>query len=253
VRDSYDLSSLQTVVHAAAPCPRHVKRATIDWLGPIVHEYYSGTEGSGITYITTPEWLEHPGSVGRPLVGTIHVTDDACEPVPSGVEGTIWFAGGDRYDYHGDPAATEARRHPAGWTTLDDVGYVDAGGYLYLTDRRAHMIISGGVNISPREVEDVLSAHPAVDDVAVIGVPDDELGEAVKAVVTLTPGRLVRGDLTELTEELIAHCRAALARYKCPRSVDVVEQLPRLPTGKLATRLLRDRYWPPATTALPGA
>jgi len=240
-RDKYDRSSLRVVLHAAAPCPRHVKAAAIEWLGPIVHEYYSGTEGSGITYITSEDWLDHPGSVGRPLVGDLHITDESGTAVGPGTEGTIWFGGGERYEYHGDPGATAARRHSNGWTTLDDVGYVDADGYLYLTDRRAHMIVSGGVNISPREIEDVLSTHPAVDDVAVLGVPHEEHGEAVKAVVTLVAGNATAGP--DLADELIAHCRGALAGYKCPRSIDFVDELPRLPTGKLATRLLRDRYW----------
>jgi acyl-CoA synthetase (AMP-forming)/AMP-acid ligase II len=240
-RDAYDLSSLRVVLHAAAPCPRHVKAAAIEWLGPIVHEYYSGTEGSGITYITSEEWLDHPGSVGRPLVGELHITDESGRAVAAFAEGTIWFGGGERYEYHGDAAATAARRHAEGWTTLDDVGYVDTDGYLYLTDRRAHMIVSGGVNISPREVEDVLSAHPAVDDVAVLGVPHEEHGESVKAIVTLVAGS---GPPTSaLADDLIAHCQAALAGYKCPRSIDFVDELPRLPTGKLATRLLRDHYW----------
>jgi fatty-acyl-CoA synthase len=239
VRDRYDLSSLRRVVHAAAPCPRHVKYATIEWLGPIVDEYYSGTEGSGITYITSAEWLDHPGSVGRPILGDLHVTDEEGRLVPPGTEGIIWFGNGQAYEYHGDAAATMARRHEQGWTTLDDVGYVDDDGYLHLTDRRAHMIVSGGVNISPREIEDVLLQHPAVDDVAVIGVPHAEFGEEVKAVVCLTAG----ADPAEAVAELEAHCRSHLARYKVPRSFDVVDSLPRLPTGKLATRLVRDRYW----------
>ncbi|MBI5087963.1 MAG: AMP-binding protein [Actinobacteria bacterium] len=214
VRDRYDRSSLRRVVHAAAPCPRHVKEAVIGWLGPIVDEYYSGTEGSGITYITSAEWLDHPGSVGRPILGDLHITDESGQLVPAGTEGIIWFAGNDTYEYHGDAGATMARRHEQGWTTLDDVGFVDGDGYLYLTDRRAHMIVSGGVNISPREIEDVLLQHPSVDDVAVIGVPDDEFGEAVKAVVSLVPD----ADRAAVVAELDAWCRERLARYKVPRS-----------------------------------
>ena len=241
-RDRFDRSSLAVVLHAAAPCPRHVKQAAIEWLGPIVHEYYSGTEGSGITYITAEEWLAHPGSVGRPILGAVHVTDDDGHPLPAFRDGLVWFdAGGDRYDYHGDAAATAARRHRLGWTTLDDIGHLDDDGYLYLTDRRGNMIVSGGVNISPREVEDVLSTHPAVDDVAVIGVPNRDLGEEVKALVVVRADAAV--DPVALPGELIGHCRDVLAPFKCPRSVDLVEALPRLPTGKLATRLLRDRYW----------
>jgi acyl-CoA synthetase (AMP-forming)/AMP-acid ligase II len=239
VRDGYDRSSLRRVLHAAAPCPRHVKVAAIEWLGPIVDEYYSGTEGSGITYISSAEWLDHPGSVGRPILGEVHVTDECGRLVPPGDEGVIWFGSADRYEYHGDTAATLARRHEQGWTTLDDVGYVDGDGYLYLTDRREHMIVSGGVNISPREIEDVVSRHSAVDDVGVIGVPHADFGEEVKAVVTLAPG----ADPATVVTELDALCRDQLARYKVPRSFDVVDELPRLPTGKLATRLLRERYW----------
>ena len=238
VRDAYDLSSLRRIVHAAAPCPPHVKRAMIDWLGPIVDEYYSGTEGSGTTYITSEEWLAHPGSVGRPILGEIRVTDEEGNVVGSAEEGIIWFAGGGSYEYHGDDAATHARRHAQGWTTLDDIGFVDDDGYLFLTDRRAHMIVSGGVNISPREVEDVLLEHGAVDDVAVIGVPDDDLGEVVKAVVTVCAG----DDRADLADRLIAHCRSRLARHKVPRTVDIVDELPRLPTGKLAKRELREQY-----------
>ena len=239
VFEAYDLSSLDRIVHAAAPCPPHVKRAVIARFGPIVDEYYSGTEGSGITYLTTPEWLEHPGSVGRPILGDLHITDEQGHVVEPGTEGIIWFSGAERYDYRGDREATIARRHEQGWTTLDDVGLVDADGYLYLTDRRAHMIITAGVNISPREIEDVLNSHPDVDDVAVIGVPHAEHGEEVKAVLTLR----VAGEDDRVIGELTQLCHERLARYKVPRSFDVVDDLPRLPTGKLAVRLLRDRYW----------
>lgn len=243
---AYDVSSLKRIVHAAAPCPQHVKRAIIERFGPIVDEYYSGTEGSGITYLTTPEWLEHPGSVGRPILGDLHVTDEEGHLVDSGTEGIVWFSGAERYDYQGDEEATIARRHEQGWTTLDDVGWVDDDGFLYLTDRRAHMIISGGVNISPREIEDVLTTHPDVDDVAVIGVPHVEHGEEVKAVVTLS----VAGDDERVIAELLSLCNERLARYKVPRSFDIVDKLPRLPTGKLAIRLVRSRYWGDAGSRL---
>jgi len=239
VFEAYDLSSLDRIVHAAAPCPPHVKRAVIARFGPIVDEYYSGTEGSGITYLTTPEWLAHPGSVGRPILGDLHITDEEGRVVEPGTEGIIWFGGAERYDYRGDREATIARRHEQGWTTLDDVGRVDEDGYLYLTDRRAHMIITAGVNISPREIEDVLNSHPDVDDVAVIGVPHAEHGEEVKAVLMLR----VAGEDDRVIGELTQLCHERLARYKVPRSFDVVDDLPRLPTGKLAVRLLRDRYW----------
>ena len=241
VRRRYDLSSLRTVLHAAAPCPVDIKRQVIEWLGPIVDEFYSGTEGGGITYVTSAEWLERPGTVGRPILGELHVTDEDGNELGPGEDGTIWFAsqGGPSYEYHGDPEATARRRDRRGWTTLDDVGHVDADGYLFLTDRRDHMIVSGGVNVSPQEAEDVLASHPLVADAAVIGVPNADLGEEVKAVVVLadpsTAGEAV-------VEELLAACRARLARHKCPRTIDLVDELPRLPTGKLAKRLLRDRY-----------
>jgi fatty-acyl-CoA synthase len=211
----------------------------IAWLGPIVEEYYSGSEGSGITYITSDEWLAHPGSVGRPILGDVSITDDDGRLLPPGEEGTIWFRGGEAYVYRGDPAATAAKRDRRGWTTLDDVGYLDAEGYLYLTDRRSHMIVSGGVNVYPQEAENVLAAHPRVDDVAVIGVPEPEFGEEVRAVVVTLGGP---GDAA-LAAELIDHCRARLAHVKCPRSVDFVDELPRLPSGKLAKHVLKQQYW----------
>jgi long-chain acyl-CoA synthetase len=245
VRRRYDLSSLRTVVHAAAPCPPDVKEAMIRWLGPIVDEYYSGSEGSGITYLTSAEWLEHRGSVGRPILGEVSITDDDGEPRAPFEPGTIWFRGGEPYKYRGDPAATASKRDRRGWTTLDDVGYVDLDGYLYLTDRRSHMIVSGGVNVYPLEAENVLATHPAVEDVAVIGVPHPEYGEEVKAVV------VAAGDPDDaLAGELIAYCRERLAHSKCPRSVDFVDELPRLATGKLAKHKLKDRYWAGHATRL---
>ena len=241
VRGRYDLSSLRKVLHAAAPCPVDVKREAIEWLGPIVEEFYSGTEGGGITYVTSAEWLERPGTVGRPILGEIHITDEDGNELGPGEDGTIWFgSGGSSYEYHGDPEATARRRDTRGWTTLDDVGHVDEDGYLFLTDRRDHMIVSGGVNISPQESEDLLSSHPLVLDAAVIGVPNADLGEEVKAVVVLVDPSPA-GD--EVAEELLAHCRSRLARHKCPKTIDFVEELPRLPTGKLAKRLLREQYW----------
>jgi long-chain acyl-CoA synthetase len=237
-RRAYDLSSLRTVIHAAAPCPPGVKEAMIRWLGPIVDEYYSGSEGSGITYVTSPEWLEHRGSVGRPILGEVSITDDDGELLAPFEPGTIWFRGGEQYEYRGDPEATAAKRDRRGWTTLDDVGYLDLDGYLYLTDRRTHMIVSGGVNVYPLEAENVLASHPAVEDVAVIGVPHPEFGEEVRAVV-VPAGQ--PGDA--LADDLIAYCRERLAHPKCPRSVDFVDELPRLATGKLAKHKLKDRYW----------
>jgi long-chain acyl-CoA synthetase len=242
VRDRYDLSSLEHIVHGAAPCPVPVKRAMIEWLGPIVLEYYGATEGNGFTWCDSEQWLAHPGTVGKSIVGEVEILDDARRPVASGVDGTVWFRGATGFVYFGDPAKTAESRmeDERGVTsTVGDIGHLDADGYLYLTDRRSHMIISGGVNIYPQETESLLATHPAVADVAVIGVPNADLGEEVKAVVQLVDPRSAGPDLAA---ELIAYCRDRLAHYKCPRSVDFVDSLPRLPTGKLYKRLLRDRY-----------
>jgi long-chain acyl-CoA synthetase len=239
VRDRYDVSSLQQVVHAAAPCPIPVKRQMIEWWGPIIHEYYSGTEDIGSTAITPQEWLAHPGSVGRPLEECHIVGEDGTE-LPPGQSGVVYFAGGRSFEYHNDPEKTASVVNDKGWRTLGDIGYVDEEGYLYLTDRQAHMIISGGVNIYPQEAENVLAGHPAVTDVAVIGVPDEEMGEAVKAVVQASDPADVGPDLEA---ELLEYCRAELASYKCPRDIDFVDELPRDPNGKLYKRLLRERYW----------
>jgi long-chain acyl-CoA synthetase len=238
-RERYDLSSLRFAIHAAAPCPVAVKRQMLEWWGPIIHEYYAGTEDIGSTYITPEEWLAHPGSVGRPL-GECHVLDEDGEERPPGEAGVVWFGGGRPFEYHNDPAKTASVTNDRGWRTLGDIGYLDEDGYLYLTDRHAHMIISGGVNIYPQEAENVLAAHPAVVDVAVIGVPDPEMGEAVRAVVKPVDPAAAGPDLEA---ELLAHCRAELATYKCPRQVDFVTELPRDPNGKLYKRLLRERYW----------
>lgn len=251
VRNRYDLSSMEVAIHAAAPCPVPVKQAMLDWWGPIIHEYYAGSEGNGSTWVTPEEWLAHPGTVGRPRTA-VHICDDEGNELGPGEAGTIYFEAPDPsllFRYHNDPDKTAASRHPVHetWTTLGDIGYVDTDGYLYLTDRKAFMIISGGVNIYPQEVEDVLVSHPAVLDVAVFGVPDPEMGESVKAVVQPAPG-VTPGP--ELERELIAWCRERLAHYKCPRSVDFLDELPRLPTGKLYKRLLRDRYWGRADTTI---
>jgi acyl-CoA synthetase (AMP-forming)/AMP-acid ligase II len=238
-RERYDLSSLQFVVHAAAPCPVPVKRQMLEWWGPIIHEYYSGTEDIGSTFIAPDEWLAHPGSVGRPL-DECHIVGPDGEELPPGEEGVVYFAGGRPFEYHNDPDKTASITDHRGWRTLGDIGRLDEDGYLYLTDRQAHMIISGGVNIYPQEAENVLAGHPAVADVAVIGVPDAEMGEAVKAVVQPAEGAATG---PELATALLDHCRAELATYKCPRSIDFVETLPRDPNGKLYKRLLRERYW----------
>jgi long-chain acyl-CoA synthetase len=231
-RARFDLSSLQVVTHAAAPCPVDVKQAILDWLGPIVHEFYGGSEGVGFCYIGPEEWLAHPGSVGKSLLGPIHVLGEDGRELPVGEEGEIWFEGGRAFEYYRDPEMTKTVWNDRGWSTLGDIGRVDAEGYLYLTDRAANMIISGGVNIYPRETEDVLVMHPAVADVAVIGTPDPDMGEQVTAFVQLLPGASAEED------ELIAWCRGRLSHYKCPRAVRFVSSLPRLPTGKLLKRLL---------------
>ncbi|MEV7969843.1 AMP-binding protein [Sphaerisporangium sp. NPDC088356] len=243
VRNKYDLSSLTCAIHAAAPCPVPVKERMIAWWGPIVHEYYAGTEGNCFLYVGSQEWLSHKGTVGRPLLGVTHVCDESGEELPPGEHGTVYFSDGPRFEYHGDPEKTRASKDPLGrgWTTLGDIGYVDEDGFLYLTDRRSHMIISGGVNIYPQEAENVLSVHPKVADVAVFGVPDEEMGEAVKAVVQ--PADPADAG-PALAAELIEYCRERLAAYKCPRSVDFRAELPRHPTGKLYKRLLKDEYWP---------
>jgi acyl-CoA synthetase (AMP-forming)/AMP-acid ligase II len=240
-RLKYDHSSLKCAIHAAAPCPVPVKQAMIDWWGPIINEYYGGSEGNGMTAINTEEWLCHPGSVGRAVIGKIRICDDGGNEVPVGSEGTIFFEDGPVFEYHNDAEKTAQSRNDQGWSTLGDIGYVDDDGFLYLTDRRAFVIISGGVNIYPQEAENLLANHPQVLDVAVIGVPNEEFGEEVKAVVQLVePGSAA----PELEAELIAYCRAHLSAVKCPRSVDFVEALPRHENGKLYKRKLRDTYWP---------
>jgi fatty-acyl-CoA synthase len=238
-RQRHDLSSLVFAVHAGAPCPVEVKRQMLDWWGPIIYEYYSGTEAVGNTFITPQEWLAHPGSVGRPAQ-ECHVVGDDGQELPPGQPGLVYFADGMAFEYHNDPEKTRSVSNDKGWRTLGDIGYLDEDGYLYLTDRKAHMIISGGVNIYPQEAENVLAAHPAVADVAVIGVPDAEMGEAVRAVVQLVDGATAS---TELEAELLAYCRRSLATYKCPRTIDFVDELPRDDNGKLYKRLLRQRYW----------
>ena len=249
VRARYDLSSLRTAIHAAAPCPVEVKRQMIEWWGPILIEYYAGTEGNGSTIITSEQWLAHPGSVGRPAVGAIHICDESGAELPTGEAGTVYFEQARMpFEYHGDPEKTRNAQHPEhpNWSTLGDVGYLDDEGYLYLTDRKAFMIISGGVNIYPQEIEDALVLHPSVADVAVFGVPDEDMGETVQAVVEPAAGV---EPSPALAQELTEYLRQRIAHYKVPRRVDFIDEMPRLPTGKLYKRVLRERY---ATAARPG-
>lgn len=238
-RAVYDLSSLEVVIHAAAPCPEDTKRAMIEWLGPIVDEYYSSTENSLFTALNSEEWLAHPGSVGRGILGTAHILDESGVELPPGETGTIWSDGGLLFEYLNDPEKTAGSRNEKGWTTVGDLGYLDEDGYLYLSERRADLILSGGVNIYPREAEDVLVVHPKVADAAVFGIPHDELGEIVHAVVQPVQG--VKPDAA-FASELLEYCRERLAGFKCPRRIDFEAELPRHATGKLYKRLLRDRY-----------
>jgi len=238
-RLSYDLSSLQRVVHAAAPCPPDIKRQMIDWWGPIVDEYYSSSEGAGISFIRAEEWLEHPGSVGRPLLGVPHIVgEDGTELLP-GQPGTVYFEDAMQFEYLGDAAKTADARNDRGWTTVGDIGYLDEDGYLYLTDRRHHMIISGGVNIYPQEAENMLISHPKVLDAAVFGIPDEEMGQSVKAVVQLVEPT---DDPAAVEAELLEWIRERLAHYKCPRSISVETELPRSDTGKLFKHKLVEKY-----------
>jgi len=240
-RSRHKLASLEIAIHAAAPCPVQVKEAMIQWWGPIIHEYYGATEGLGFTACDSAEWLAHRGSVGRVLLGDLHILDAAMQPCPKGVPGEIWFKTATPFEYFNDPARTAATRSADGtMSTVGDVGYVDDDGFLYLTDRSTFMIISGGVNIYPQECENLLITHPKVADAAVFGVPNDDLGEEVKAVVQPMPG-IDAGPA--LAAELMAFCGAHLARQKCPRSVDFTAELPRLPTGKLYKKALREKYW----------
>ena len=239
-RDRFDVSSLRCCVHGAAPCPVPVKEEMIHWWGPILHEYYAGTEENGFVASTSEEWLARPGTVGKPIMCSVHIIGDDGEELPPGQPGTVYFESTTRFEYHNDPAKTRSSFNDKGWSTLGDVGYVDDEGYLYLTDRLAYTIISGGVNVYPQEAEDLLITHPKVADAAVFGVPNPELGEEVKAVVQPV---VLEDAGPELEDELIAFCRRQLATFKCPRSIDFEAELPRHPTGKLYKRLLRDPYW----------
>jgi long-chain acyl-CoA synthetase len=241
IRNRHDLSSLEIAIHAAAPCPAAVKEDMINWWGPIIHEYYGATEGLGFTACNSEQWLAHRGTVGKVLLGDLHILDENMQPVPVGTAGTVLFKTATTFEYFNDPNKTKEARSPDGtMSTVGDVGYVDKDGYLYLTDRATFMIISGGVNIYPQECENLLITHPKIADAAVFGVPNPDLGEEVKAVVQPMPGVPAGPDLAE---ELLLFCSQSLSRQKVPRSIDFEDELPRLPTGKLYKRLLRDRYW----------
>jgi long-chain acyl-CoA synthetase len=241
VRARYDLSSLRYVLHGAAPCPIPVKQAMIDWLGPIVHEYYAATEGFGLAICDSEQWLAHKGTVGKAVYGEVHVLDAEMREVPPGAVGKLWFKTAYPFEYFNDPEKTAAANSPdRTMSTVGDIGYVDEEGFIYLTDRESFMIISGGVNIYPQECENLLTTHPKVRDAAVFGAPNEEMGEEVKAVVQLMPGV---AQAPEIEAELIAFCRQRLAHMKCPRSIDFEDDFPRLPTGKLYKTALRDRYW----------
>jgi acyl-CoA synthetase (AMP-forming)/AMP-acid ligase II len=240
IRHRYDLASLEIIIHASAPCPVTVKRQMIEWWGPILHEYYGGTEGMGTTTIDSHEWLAHPGSVGRPSGCKIHIVNDDGEELSAGETGAVYFESARKFEYLNDPGKTASIQESHGWRTLGDVGHLDEEGYLYLTDRATFMIISGGVNIYPQEIENTLVMHPSVADVAVFGVPNEDFGEEVKAVVQ--PAEGVEADQA-LVDDLLAFSREHLAGYKIPRSIEFFDQLPRDPAGKLFKRHLRDPYW----------
>lgn len=240
---SYDLSSHRMALHAAAPCPVEVKRQMIEWWGPIITEYYSSTEGIGFTSVTSEEWLGHQGTVGRPVFGVIHVVDENGEEVPVGETGQIFFEGGPKFEYFGDKEKTKTAIDNHGWYSVGDIGYVDEDGFLYLTDRKSFMIISGGVNIYPQEVENALMPHPGIRDVAVFGVPSEQFGEEVKAVVEAANPD---ADKAALADDIMAFCKQHLSHIKCPRSIDFIDAMPRTPTGKLYKKVLREQYNTPA-------
>jgi acyl-CoA synthetase (AMP-forming)/AMP-acid ligase II len=239
-RLAHDLSSHEVAIHAAAPCPVSVKERMMAWWGPILCEYYGASEGGGVTTISSAEWREHRGSVGRSAIGKIRIVGDDGYELPPGEVGLVHFEGGRPIEYLNDREKTRNAYNGQGWASVGDIGYLDDDGYLYLVDRKEHMIISGGVNIYPQEAEDVLIHHHAVSDVAVIGVPNEEFGEEVRAVVQLAQSAEASD---ELAEELLRFCRTRLTHYKCPRSIDFVDELPRVPSGKLYKRKLRERYW----------
>ena len=242
-RSQFDLSKHKVAIHAAAPCPSQVKQEMLDWWGDMIYEYYAGTEVNGLTHVTPEVWRTKPGTVGQPILGTIHICNDDGEELPTGEEGIVYFELPTMaFRYHNDDEKTKDAQHPnhPNWSALGDIGYVDEDGFLFLTDRATFMIISGGVNIYPQEIEDAMVMHPKIVDVAVIGVPNQEMGEEVKAIVQLAEGVIATENLEQ---ELLTYTREYIAHYKCPRSIDFEKELLRLPTGKLYKRLLKDRYW----------
>jgi long-chain acyl-CoA synthetase len=241
VRKRVKTSTMRHAIHGAAPCPQHVKRAMIGWWGLVISELYGGTEAFGHSFITSEEWLSHPGSVGRPAKGcTLRITGADGREVPAGEQGRIMMKNGMSVAYHGDAAKTAELYDATGFASLGDIGYVDEEGYLYLTDRESHMIIVGGANVYPQEAENVLLEHPSIADVAVIGVPDADMGEAIRGIVQLKAGL---EDSEALAQDIIAFCRARLSLHKCPRAIDFVAELPRNDAGKLLKRVLREQYW----------
>ncbi len=240
VKNKYDLSSLKYAIHAAAPCPVPVKKAMIEWWGPVIEEYYGASEGIGRTMINTEQWLKKPGSVGTEVIGQLHIVGDNGEELPAGEIGLIYFGGGGAFSYLNDEDKTSDAHNDKGWATTGDIGYVDEDGYLFLTDRKSHMVVSGGVNIYPQESENLLISHPKIADAAVFGVPNEDFGEEVKAVVQLNN---MQEAGAELEAELLDYLRANLAKIKCPKTIDFSSDLPRMETGKLHKRLLRDKYW----------
>jgi len=249
VRQRYSVSTLRTVIHSAAPCPVPVKKEMLDWWGPIIHEYYAGSESNGGTFITAEEWLQRPGSVGTAVFGRVHICDEHGNELPARSEGLVYFQGGREFHYRNDPSKTWASRNRWGWSTMGDIGWQDEEGYLYLTDRQSFTIISGGVNVYPQEIENHLVTHPDVLDAAVIGAPDPDMGEKVVAVVQ---PRSMAGADAELAQRLVAFCRTRLSGIKVPRQIDFVAELPRTETGKLIKRLLREKYWAEQTVSSGG-
>lgn len=241
VRTRYRHESVRVAFHAAAPCPRAVKTAMIEWWGPVLTEFYSGSEATGVTLCTTEDWLKHPGTVGRSLIGPIVIADENGRDLPPGQIGAVYFDSGAQFEYRNDPQKTASAYLRPGCSTLGDIGYVDEDGFLFLVDRKSYTIISGGVNIYPQEIEDLLLSHPDVEDAAVFGVPNDDMGEEVKAVIQLRPG-VPAGE--EAAQRIMHWCTGRLSKIKLPRSIDFRSNLPRSDSGKLMKRLLRDEYWP---------